>query len=49
MTNVSRELMRRAREAFDTVGVIPTDIAAKLMQEGVSVPCLEDMWMRGAN
>jgi len=41
-----RNLLHRAKFAFERGGVIPADIAARLMQLGVIVPDLEHVWSR---
>ncbi len=41
-----RTLLARAKHAFEARGVIPADIAARLMALGVIVPDLEHVWSR---
>lgn len=41
-----RNALTTAKLAFDRLGLIPLDIAGRLMRLGVSVPALEDQWMR---
>jgi len=39
-----RHMLALAKHSFDTRGVIPADIAARLMALGVIVPDLEHTW-----
>ncbi len=39
-----RVMLHRARESFQRIGVVPADVAARLMALGVIVPDLERMW-----
>jgi len=41
-----RVLLWRAKGHFELTGVIPADIAARLMALGVIVPALERAWSR---
>lgn len=46
MQPTTRELLRRARIEFLTLGVIKADTAAKLMSHGYIVPDLVERWMQ---
>jgi hypothetical protein len=46
VNDLKTELLRRARQSFVSNGVIRTDIAMRLMDLGVCVPMLEDIWGR---
>lgn len=45
----TRQLLRRARDAFERDGRIPSDIAVMLMEFGYDVPGLERWWAQGGD